>query len=271
MDISTNTLLATAPMQTPDHARHQGGTSFTSSKTTSLNDRLNTNFVNVATDDTSVDARVTRAITSFVGNFVTPRFLLVLLRILKAITFCFLILTLAANLMYIVFLEVAAVKQVKEMAGGRRDMIIRIYGLALIGVAICIELDYAAVVKSFYGFKGFIPRGLLLFFISAITGAHPLHVSNNNGQAFAMDDDDSFYAESDIPQSAIVFQMVTSFIIGLCAIAYFVFGCLCLDRFTSRAFLSTNDPLVSTAIPRPSAVEGVNLDRSGAYHSPRDP
>jgi hypothetical protein len=58
---------------------------------------------------------------------------------------------------------------------------------------------------------------------------------------------------------------------GLCAITYFVFGCLCLDRFTSRAFLSTNDPVVSTAIPRPTTVEGVNLERSGAYRSPPDP
>jgi hypothetical protein len=213
MDTSARTPLATSPMQTPDHARHNAGTSFTSSKTTSLNDRLNTNFVNVATDDTSVDARVTRTITSFVGNFITPRLLLILLRILKAITFCFLILTLAANLMYIVFLEVAAVKQVKEMAGGRRDMIIRVYGLVLIGIALCIELDYVAVVKSFYGFKGFIPRALLLFFISAITGAHRLHVNNNqNGEDYVADDDDSYYAESDIPQSVIVFQMVTSFI-----------------------------------------------------------
>ena len=115
--------------------------------------------------------------------------------------------------MYIVFLEVAAVKQVKEMAGGRRDMIIRVYGLVLIGIALCIELDYVAVVKSFYGFKGFIPRALLLFFISAITGAHRLHVNNNqNGEDYAADDDDSYYAESDIPQSVIVFQMVTSFI-----------------------------------------------------------
>ena len=36
---------------------------------------------------------------------------------------------------------------------------------------------------------------------------------------------------------------------GLCAVSYFVFGCMCLDRFTSKAFLSTHDPLVSTAIP----------------------
>lgn len=141
METTVNTPLSTSHMQSPDQGRHNAGTSFTSSKTTSLNDRLNTNYVNVAADDTSIDATVTRTITSFVGNFITPRLLLVLLRILKAITFCFLILTLAANLMYIVFLEVAAVKQVKELAGGRRDLIIRIYGLGLIGVALCIELD----------------------------------------------------------------------------------------------------------------------------------
>lgn len=203
------------PAAAANLARQHAGSPLSSTKTTSLNDRLNTNFVNVAEDDTSVDAKVTRTITSFMGNFITPRFLLILLRILKAITFCFLILNLAANLMYIVFLEVAAVSQVKELAGGRRDMIIRIYGLVLLVVAICIELDHTAVVKSFYGFKGFIPRAMLIFFISTITGARPLHVptSQGNDDAFGDDDDDSFYADSDIPQSAIVFQMVTSFVL----------------------------------------------------------
>ncbi len=201
--------LASTYVPSVDHARRNAGSPISSKKSTSLNDRLNTNFVNVADDDTSVDAKVTRTMTSFMGNFITPRLLLILLRVLKAITFCFLILILAANLMYIIFLEVAAVKQVKELAGGRRDMIIRIYGLVLVVVAICIELDHSAMVKSFYGFKGFIPRAMLLFFISTITGARPLHVPSND----AYDDDDSFYAESDIPQSVIVFQMVTSFIL----------------------------------------------------------
>ena len=39
------------------------------------------------------------------------------------------------------------------------------------------------------------------------------------------------------------------FFSGVCAVLYFIFGCMCLDRFTARAFLSTQDPLVSTAIP----------------------
>ena len=31
---------------------------------------------------------------------------------------------------------------------------------------------------------------------------------------------------------------------GTCAISYFIAGVLCLDRFTSKAYLSSNDPLV---------------------------
>ena len=97
--------------------------------------------------------------------------------------------------------------------------------LFLAVVAICIELDYAAVVKSFYGFKGFIPRSLLLFFVSVITGAHPLHAkeanynnNNTNGGGNGDDDNDDYYdetafIESQIPHSAINFQMVTSFIL----------------------------------------------------------
>jgi hypothetical protein len=204
--------------------RQNGGASISapSPRTTSLNDRLNTNFVNVGNDDSSVDATVTRTITGCIGNFITPRKLLIVLRILKAITFCFLILNLAADMMYIVFLEITAEKEVSDLAGGRRDLIIRIYGIFLAVVAICIELDYAAVVKSFYGFKGFVPRGLLYFFISAITGARPLHIQRVNqayDDAYQGGDDDAAYAGDDmytaieIPQSAVVFQMVTSFIL----------------------------------------------------------
>lgn len=200
---------------TPNTESRKSGMSLGTPKTTSLNERLNTDYVNVGGDDASVDATLTRAITGCVGTCVTPRHLLVLLRILKAITFCFLVLNLAADLMYIVFLEITADKEVMDLAGGRRDLIIRVYGLFLSGIAICIELDYSVVLKAFYGFKGFIPRGLLLFFVSAITGARPIHAN----QVQAGDDDaaDDAYAqynvELDIPQSAIVFQMVTSFVV----------------------------------------------------------
>jgi hypothetical protein len=220
-----------------------------STRTTSLNDRLNTDYIDLgAADENSFGGQVTKTITGCVGEYVTPRQLLIVLRILKAVTFCFLILTLAADIMYIVFLEVLATREVRDIVGGRRDMIIRVYGLFLVGVALAIEVDVAWVVKSFYGFKGFIARSFLLFFISAITGAHPLHEDqlykdrsggqynyndNSSSNANAVDDaaaanddaagavvNDDFYYDAfeestlpEIPDSAIVFQMVTSFIL----------------------------------------------------------
>jgi hypothetical protein len=211
--------------------------------TTSLNEKLDTNYVDLGgkSDDT-LGAQYTKFVTSFVGEFVTPRQLLVVLRILKAVTFCFLILTLCADMMYIVFLEVLATREVKDIVGGRRDMIIRVYGLFLTMAAVAIEIDVPWVVKSFYGFKGFLARGLLLFFISAITGAHPLQIDqkgrenveniqanynddaggNVEGDDAAGDDaaaiyDDLYYQDvntvPDIPDSVVVFMMVTSFVV----------------------------------------------------------
>ena len=70
-------------------------------RTASLNERLNTDYVDIGEDEDRIDAQLTKRITDFVGQFVTPRQLLIVLRILKAMTFCFLILTVAADLMYI--------------------------------------------------------------------------------------------------------------------------------------------------------------------------
>ena len=118
------------------------------SRTTSLNDRLDTSYVDLGgAEGNGYGAQYTKAVTGFVGEFITPRQLLVVLRVLKAVTFVFLILTLAANMMYIIFLEVLATKEVRDIVGGRRDMIIRFYGLFLSGVAIAIEVDVAWVVK----------------------------------------------------------------------------------------------------------------------------
>ena len=116
-------------------------------QTTSLNERLDTNYVDLGAEEDSYGARYTKTVTGFVGDFVTPRQLLVLIRILKAVTFVFLILTFAANVMYITFLEILATREVRDIVGGRRDMIIRVYGLFLSGVAIAIEVDVAWVVK----------------------------------------------------------------------------------------------------------------------------
>mmetsp|Transcript_19564 Transcript_19564/g.48725 ORF Transcript_19564/g.48725 Transcript_19564/m.48725 type:complete len:261 (+) Transcript_19564:104-886(+) len=236
--------------------------------TTSLNDRLDTSYVDLGSETDSYGARYTKTVTGFVGEFVTPRQLLVIIRIMKAVTFVFLILTLAANIMYITFLEVLASSEVRDIVGGRRDMIIRVYGLFLSAVAIAIEVDVAWVVKGLNGFKGFLARSFLIFFVSAITGANPLYIEernnlvNQNAYNNYDDnyDDDAAYAANyseipEIPMSVVNFQRVTSFFLGVCAIAYFISGVLCFDRFTSKAYLSSNDPLVSTAIPQPSMVD----------------
>mmetsp|Transcript_33112 Transcript_33112/g.37077 ORF Transcript_33112/g.37077 Transcript_33112/m.37077 type:complete len:265 (+) Transcript_33112:103-897(+) len=243
-------------------------------RTTSLNDRLDTNYVDLGEEE-SLRAQYTKIVTGFVGEFVTPRQLLVVLRVLRALTFVFLIFTLAADMMYIIFLEILATPEVRDIVGGRRDMIIRVYGFFLAGVAIAIEVDVAWVVKSVYGFKGFLARSFLLFFISCITGANPLYLEEENqnqniayyyGDDVAEGDDDGAASRTymyndnsstvpEVPMSVVVFQRVTSFILGTCAIAYFVAGLLCLDRFTSKAYLSSNDPLVTTAIPQPISAQ----------------
>mmetsp|Transcript_884 Transcript_884/g.2229 ORF Transcript_884/g.2229 Transcript_884/m.2229 type:complete len:263 (+) Transcript_884:129-917(+) len=236
------------------------------SRTTSLNDRLDTNYVDLGGgEENTYGAQYTKTVTEFVGEFVTPRQLLVLLRVLKAVTFVFLILTLAANMMYIIFLEVLASREIQKIVGGRRDTIIRVYGLFLSGVALAIEVDVSWVVKSFHGFKGFLARSFLLFFISAITGANPLFIAERNqmlNQNIYYDDDAMANVNSvpDLPMSVVNFQRVTSFFLGVCAIIYFVSGVLCLDRFTSKAYLSSNDPLVTTAIPQLTSVQPQKME-----------
>mmetsp|Transcript_2851 Transcript_2851/g.7832 ORF Transcript_2851/g.7832 Transcript_2851/m.7832 type:complete len:253 (-) Transcript_2851:132-890(-) len=231
------------------------------SRTTSLNERLDTNYIDLGgAEENSYGVQYTKTVAGFVGEFVTPRQLLVLIRVLKAVTFVFLILTLAANTMYIIFLEVLATREVRDIVGGRRDMIIRVYGLFLSTVAIAIEVDVAWVVKSFYGFKGFLARSFLLFFISAITGANPLFLKERNQmmkQNVNYYNDDAvanYQSIPDLPMSVVNFQRVTSFFLGVCAISYFVSGVFCVDRFTSKAYVSSNNPLVTTAIPQMSSV-----------------
>ena len=49
------------------------------------------------------------------------------------------------------------------------------------------------------------------------------------------------------------------YISACCSFAYLLFGMLCFDRFTSRAFLSTQDPVASTAIPSGNKYDAPSL------------
>ena len=191
-------------------------------KQTDLNETLNTAYIDVPPEDTSVMANLTRTIAGFVGHIFTPRQMLIILRVLKALTFGFLVLTIMADLMYLVFVQSRASDEVSQKVGGSRDTIIRGYGLIMTGLALAIELDAPGWIRAFPGLKGFIPRALLLFFIATITGAHPLHQGRgaNSGNSNGADDgddalvDDDIYHDqqvsSEIPKSTVVFQMVTS-------------------------------------------------------------
>eukprot|EP00978_Attheya_sp_CCMP212_P005723 scaffold12832_cov50-Attheya_sp.AAC.4 len=240
-----------------------------------LNEKLNTDYLDIAEDDNSWSAAMTRGIAGFVGKFCTPRQILIALRLLKAVTFCFLLLTIFADVMYIFFVELMVSDEVNENLGGHRDIVIRFYGLFMAIVAVLLELDVAIAFKYFPGLKGFVPRGFLLFFIATVTNAHPLHsnASDSSAQtddAYAADDDyaaagdDRYIIAKEIPNSSVAFQMVTSFILAICALVYVCLGILCFDRFTSKAFLSQKDPVVTTAIPQPPTPES----GMGHYESP---
>ena len=187
----------------------------TSVGATSLNAKLQTEHLDIPDDDTSILANITRTISKVVGAMLSPRQVLGLLRVLKAITLSFLVLTILSDLMYIIFVELLSDEKIQALAGGHRDTIIRLYGLAMSFLGLAIELDYRKVVRKFSGLKGFIPRSLVYFFIMQITGSHPImikykHKKDNNIQY----DDDTFDVQDiQIPSSAIGFQRVTSFVL----------------------------------------------------------
>jgi hypothetical protein len=207
----------------------------------SLNDRLNTAYIDIPPEDTSMFASLTRAIVDLVGSFITPKQMLGVLRVLKAITLSFLVLTIAADLMYMSLMEIFSTDDLRAQVGGTRDTIIRVYGLILAGLAIGIEFDIGRISKNFLGLKGFIPRGMLLFFVATLTRAHPIasalahsggsHNKNqnnynsnyNNGADDAYGNDDNAATDdytykmqqeaAELPYSAIIFQQCTSYIL----------------------------------------------------------
>jgi len=215
-----------------------------------LNRRLRTEFIDVDPNDESFTASLVRGIVGLVGACFTPRQILVALRLLKAVTVCFIALAAAANVVYMTMVEfVADSYSDNPYFGARRDTVLRFYGLILSVLALLIELD-KYVMKNFKVLKGFLMRFCLLFFISAVTYCHPAQHSNANNNN---------YGDSGVPQSAVVFQMVSSMVLACCSFTYLLFGLLCFDRFTSRAFLSTQDPVSSTAIPSGKQYESPSL------------
>mmetsp|Transcript_18024 Transcript_18024/g.43307 ORF Transcript_18024/g.43307 Transcript_18024/m.43307 type:complete len:276 (-) Transcript_18024:395-1222(-) len=227
-----------ASSELPRYATHKASRAKKSNINISgLNRRLRTEFVDVDPNDDSIGASLIRGIVGLVGSCFSPRQILVALRLLKAITVAFVALTAAANIVYISCVEFVADANPNPYFGHRRDTVLRLYGLAFAVLALLIELD-KFVMKNFKVLKGFLARFGLLFFVAAVTYCHPAQLENY---------DDGY--STGVPMSAVVFQMVASSVLACCSFAYLLFGLLCFDRFTSRAFLSTQDPVASTAIP----------------------
>mmetsp|Transcript_3066 Transcript_3066/g.4728 ORF Transcript_3066/g.4728 Transcript_3066/m.4728 type:complete len:250 (+) Transcript_3066:110-859(+) len=197
-----------------------------------LNRKLRTEFIDLDPEDESILANLVRGVVGLVGALFSPRQILVALRLLKAVTVSMIALTATANLVYVAMVEFVAQPYVNNSYFGiRRDTVLRVYGLGLSVLALMIEMDKFTM-KNFKVLKGFIARFVLLFFVACLTYVHPAQ-----------------WADGSVPGSAVMFQMVCSIMLACCSFFYAIFGLLCLDRFTSRAFLSTQDPVASTSIP----------------------
>lgn len=195
----------------------------------SLNESLQTQYIDLEQEDDSFLANATRSISNLVGSCCKPKQVLGLLRVLKAVTLSFLILTILADLIYIIFVELTSSEEVKLMAGGNRDIILRLYGFGLSVLGLAVELDYSKVVRKFSGLKGFLPRALLYLFIAQITAPHPVAYTSDeyaddgyyqaaNGDDAAADDDAYSAAaasssELRLPSGAVGFQRLTSFVL----------------------------------------------------------
>jgi hypothetical protein len=219
----------------------------------SFNKRLNPRHLDIPEDDNSMSAAVIRKIAHIVSKFLRPRQVIVLLRLLKALTFCTLGLGIIADLIFIFFVETSVSNEVNIKLGGVRDMICRLYGVGLAILATMIELDMTVANVRFSGLKSFLPRSFLLLFVATLSAASPMvsYESRLWRQYHrAYDDDvglgyDNVYIKDEVPGSAVAFQVITSLTLTLTSCAYFVLGLLCLDRFTAPAFLADHDQVAA--------------------------
>jgi len=231
---------------------------------TAYKEKLDIDHVDVPANDESVMGQLVRGVTGLVGGLFSPKRLIVVFRLLKALTFCCLCLTIAAEMIYLFFVELQVSSDVLKKLGGTRDEVLRVYGIGLALLAIFIELDMTVVDTHYPFMKGFLARSLLLMFVTTISGTTPIIGYENrlfskyqNSNSY---DDDGYVSEylyntedsaliaNEVPGSAVAFQATTTFFLFIIACVYFLMGLLCLDRFTSDAFLSNEDPASGTAI-----------------------
>lgn len=255
----------------------------------SFNKKLDPSQLDIPDEDHSFTAKAIRTITSLVSGLLRPRQVIVLLRLLKALTFCTLCLTVISDLMFVFYVEISISDDVNIKLGGFRDRLIRIYGVGLAIFAVLVELDNV-ISDHFAGLKPFLVRSIMLLFVATVSGVSPMigyerkqaKQQNNNYNAYGDDDgNDGYnsynqnqqtnYIRDEVPGSTVAFQAITSFILFGCACAYFLFGIMCLDRFTARAFLADDDQVAAavsaTAIRDPARKDSYDSYEDGARHN----
>jgi len=202
---------------------------------TIYNEKINTKYVDVSENDISIMGQLVKSVTSLVGGLFSPKRLIVVFRLLKALTFCCLCLTVTAELIYLFIVEFQVTDDVLKKIGGTRDELLRIYGIGLALSAIFIELDMTIVDIHYPYMRAFLPRSMLLMFVTAISGVTPIIGYENLDNT-----DDGVLIANEVPRNAVAFQVTTNFFLFLSACIYFFMGILCLDRFTCDAFLSND-------------------------------
>lgn len=207
-----------------------------------FNRRIDPRHLDFAEDDTSCFAGMIRRMAHFVSSIFRPRQVIVLLRLLKAFTFCTLGMGVIADLVFIFLVQINVSDEVNIKLGGIRDIVCRLYGVAIAILVITIELNMDVSNSNFAVLKPFIPRSLLLLLVAALSATSPM--INHDEDLVAVYD--NIPIKDEVPVGAFAFQAMTSFILCFCAGAYFVLGFLCIDRFTPAAFLADKDQIVAT-------------------------
>jgi len=226
------------------------------------NEKLDPQHLDIAPNDESMCASLIRGVASIVGGLFSPKRLIVVFRLLKALTFCCLCLTISAELIYLFVVELQVSSDVSKKIGGLRDTILRFYGVALAVVAIFVELEMKIVDNNCPMMKSYIPRSMLLLFITTVSGTSPIigyenrlfskyrnkqYDDDENSGYMYYNTDNSLIAD-EVPGSAVAFQAATTFFLFISACLYFIMGIMCLDRFTSNAFLSNEDQVSGTSL-----------------------
>lgn len=192
----------------------------------------------------------TNASAKCVSLCCTPKQIIVLMRVIKATTCCFLFFNICSELMFLFFVALIKANANADGAGSTRDNNIRLGGIVLSMLGVGIELDTEFTRKYFAGLRPYIPRAFFIFYIAAVSQAELVFsaddIDYDDDESYEDDDNDDVNKE--LPGSAIVFDAVTSMVLYVCAISYFFLGALCCDRYTSRALAETEDPR-STEIP----------------------